>query len=229
MSKRSYDQYCPLARSLDLLGERWTLLIVRDLIPGPRRYTDLRNELGGIPSDLLTRRLRDLEAAGIVARRRLPPPAAASVYELTERGRELETALVGLARFGLGLLGEPPTPDDPPSPERLSLLLKVLFEGASAPEARETVVLDDGRRLVAIGFGRDGFDVSELAGEEEASASATLRGGVAALYELLVGRLELEAALASGEIALDGDPATVARLGAAFPPPESLTAEAGPA
>src|SRR5918999_945416 len=80
MAKRSYEQYCPLARSLDLLGERWTLLIVRDLIAGPKRYTDLQRGLPGLATDLLTDRLRKLERAGVVRRRELSPPAPATVY-----------------------------------------------------------------------------------------------------------------------------------------------------
>ena len=221
MKKRSYDQYCPLARSLDLLGERWTLLVVRDLIAGPRRYTDLRNELDGIPSDLLTQRLRDLEAAGIVARRKLPPPAAASVYELTDRGRELEPALVGLARFGIGLLEEPPSPDDPPSPERFGLLLRVLFEEDDAPEKREAVLVDDGERRLRVEFGAGRFGVEEIVGEAR-DVSATLRGSVPDLYEVLVGRRELEDALESGALATEGSEQAIARFTASFPPPQAV-------
>lgn len=94
MAKRSYDQYCPLACALDLLGERWTLLIVRDLLLGPKRYGDLHRGLPGLATDLLTERLRALEEAGIVQRRELPPPAAATVYELTDRGRQDRKSVV---------------------------------------------------------------------------------------------------------------------------------------
>src|ERR671918_2218090 len=128
MAERSYEQSCPLACALDLLGERWTLLIVRDLLAGPKRYTDLRRGLPGLATDLLTERLRALEEAGIVRRRKLPPPAAVTVYELTERGRELEPALFGLARFGFGLLGEPPSAEAPPTADRFGLLLRVMFD-----------------------------------------------------------------------------------------------------
>src|ERR671921_1884288 len=101
MARRSYDQLCPLAYSLDLVGERWTLLVVRDLADGPKRYTDLSRGLPGLATDLLTERLRRLEEAGAVRRREPPPPAAGMVYELTQRGRELVPALVALARFGV--------------------------------------------------------------------------------------------------------------------------------
>ena len=96
MTKRTFDQNCPIARSLDVVGERWTLLIVRELVLGPKRYTDLREALPGIWTNLLADRLRQLESAGVIARRELPPPAARTVYELTERGRQLEPVLLAL-------------------------------------------------------------------------------------------------------------------------------------
>src|ERR1700757_4657517 len=104
---RRYDNYCPVARSLDVLGERWTLLVVRDLLMGPRRYTDLREALPGIATDLLTARLRTLEEAGYVQRRKLPRPAPVTVYELTPSGRRLGYVVLELARVGLEHLGPP--------------------------------------------------------------------------------------------------------------------------
>jgi DNA-binding HxlR family transcriptional regulator len=107
MSKR-YDQYCPIACSLGLIGERWTLLVVRELMHGPKRYTDLVDGLHGIGTNILAARLKELEAAGLVERRKLPPPAASNVYELTPTGRELRPVLHELARFGARLMGPPP-------------------------------------------------------------------------------------------------------------------------
>jgi DNA-binding HxlR family transcriptional regulator len=107
MSKRTYGQYCGLAQALDLVGERWTLLIVRELLLGPKRYTDLRAALPGIASNLLADRLEHLDQIGLVLRERLPPPTPATVYELTERGRALDTAIVELGRWGGMALGEP--------------------------------------------------------------------------------------------------------------------------
>src|SRR3712207_6674695 len=100
MSGRSYDQFCALAKALDVLGERWTLLVVRELLLGPKRYSDLLEGLPGIGTNLLATRLKTLEANGLVARRRLPAPAASTVYELTDRGRGLEPALYELMRWG---------------------------------------------------------------------------------------------------------------------------------
>jgi DNA-binding HxlR family transcriptional regulator len=101
MSKnRRYDQYCPVCHALDLVGERWSLVIVRELLKGPKRYTDLIDGMPGVGTNILAARLRDLEAGGIVQKRKLPPPAASTVYELTEYGRELEEPLYALARWG---------------------------------------------------------------------------------------------------------------------------------
>jgi DNA-binding HxlR family transcriptional regulator/putative sterol carrier protein len=101
-----YQQYCALARALDIAGDRWTLLIVRELVPGPRRFTDLIDGLPGISRKLLTDRLRDLERDGIIAREHLPPPAARQVYELTDEGRDLASAMVPLMAWGVRRLGE---------------------------------------------------------------------------------------------------------------------------
>jgi DNA-binding HxlR family transcriptional regulator len=108
---RRYDQYCPMAHALDLVGDRWALLIVRELMHGPKRYTDLVDHLAGIGTNILAARLRDLEVNGIVSRRTLPPPAASKVYDLTEYGRELRPAMRELALWGARSLG-PPTDQD---------------------------------------------------------------------------------------------------------------------
>ncbi|MEE1737372.1 helix-turn-helix domain-containing protein [Streptomyces sp. BE147] len=108
--RRSYDQFCAAARALDSVGDRWTLLIVRELLAGPRRYTDLHADLPGVSTDVLASRLKDMEQSGLAVRRRLPPPAAASVYELTERGHGLLPVLAALAEWGApALTGRRPT------------------------------------------------------------------------------------------------------------------------
>jgi DNA-binding HxlR family transcriptional regulator len=106
MAKR-YDHYCPMAHALDLVGERWALLVVRELMPGPKRYTDLAEHLPGIGTNILASRLRDLESAGIIEKRRLPPPAASRVYLLTAYGQELRAVLRELALWGARSLGPP--------------------------------------------------------------------------------------------------------------------------
>jgi DNA-binding HxlR family transcriptional regulator len=110
MTKR-YDEYCPVAHALGLVGERWALLVVLELMRGPKRYTDLAENLRGIGTNILASRLRDLEAGGVVAKRTLPPPAASKVYELTDYGRELRPVIRELALWGARTLG-PPTHED---------------------------------------------------------------------------------------------------------------------
>ncbi|HEY7874692.1 MAG TPA: winged helix-turn-helix transcriptional regulator [Actinomycetota bacterium] len=103
---RSYEQYCPLARALDVIGDRWAMLVMRELFLSPKRYTDLQQRLSGIAPNLLSRRLKELEAVGLVRRRRLDPPAASTVYETTEKAAGLETAMVELAKWGVQFLGD---------------------------------------------------------------------------------------------------------------------------
>ncbi|MGN9844280.1 winged helix-turn-helix transcriptional regulator [Nonomuraea sp. H19] len=106
MASRTYGHYCAVAKTLDVVGERWALLVVRELLDGPKRYVDLLGGLAGISTDMLATRLKALEEAGIVSRRTLPAPAASKVYELTPLGRSLQPAVTELARFGMRLLGE---------------------------------------------------------------------------------------------------------------------------
>lgn len=110
--KRRYDLYCPVAHALRLVGERWALLLVLELMGGPKRYTDLAEALPGIGTNILADRLRDLEAGGIVAKRKLPPPAASRVYELTEYGLALRPAIRELALWGARSLGPPTDADE---------------------------------------------------------------------------------------------------------------------
>jgi DNA-binding HxlR family transcriptional regulator len=110
-SKRSYEQYCPGARALDIVGQRWTLLIVRELMAFPRRYTDLLRGLPGIGPNVLADRLREMEAFGLVDRRTLPPPGVATVYELTEVGRGLIPVVEALRGWGTNFLGPPKDSD----------------------------------------------------------------------------------------------------------------------
>jgi DNA-binding HxlR family transcriptional regulator len=111
VSKRSYDQYCPVAHALDLVGERWSMLIVKNLMHGPKRYTDLAEDLPGIGTNILAARLKALEECGVIEKKKLPPPAASRVYELTGYGRALKPVMRELALWGAKSLG-PPTHED---------------------------------------------------------------------------------------------------------------------
>jgi DNA-binding HxlR family transcriptional regulator/putative sterol carrier protein len=134
MAKRSYDQYCPAARALDVLGERWTLLVVRELLLGSKRYTDLLGGLPGIGPNVLAERLRHLQESGIVQRAALPPPAASNVYQLTAVGEALRPVVYELTRWGLNLLGAPKSDDN----FRLTWLMRGM-EGTFRPEAARGV------------------------------------------------------------------------------------------
>ncbi|MEV6615772.1 winged helix-turn-helix transcriptional regulator [Streptomyces sp. NPDC051051] len=138
--RRSYDQYCSAARALDAVGDRWTLLIVRELLAGPRRYTDLHADLPGVSTDVLASRLRDMERDGLATRRRLPPPGAAYVYELTGRGRALLPVLQALGAWGQAELGER-GPTDAIRAHWFALPLLRALEGGGLVEVR----LEEGR------------------------------------------------------------------------------------
>jgi DNA-binding HxlR family transcriptional regulator len=137
---RKFDQYCPVAHALSLVGERWSLLIVRELLHGPKRYTDLAQGLPGIGTNILAARLKELEGCGIVEKRTLPPPAASTVYELTEYGAGLREALYALARWGARTIG-PPGPDDELYPEWGMNALPALFVPEAARGLTETYSL----------------------------------------------------------------------------------------
>ena len=145
--RKRYDQYCPVAHALRLVGERWALLVVLELMRGPKRYTDLAEHLPGIGTNILASRLRDLEAGGIVARRTLPPPAASRVYELTDYGRALRPVIRELALWGARSLG-PPTTDDELFPGWLRNALDTVLAPIAPPGRFEFRVGDEVASLV---------------------------------------------------------------------------------
>ncbi|MFJ8000671.1 winged helix-turn-helix transcriptional regulator [Streptomyces sp. NPDC096310] len=159
--RRSYDQYCAAARALDAVGDRWTLLIVRELLAGPRRYTDLHADLPGVSTDVLASRLKDMERDELATRRRLPPPAAAYVYELTERGRGLLPVLTALAEWGAPALEERRPTDAVRAHWFAVPLLRALSGPCGAPGAEGVVEvrLDEGVFHLRLGGeGTDGAD-----------------------------------------------------------------------
>ena len=143
---RTYGDRCGIARALDLVGERWALLVVRELLLGPKRFTDLRAGLPNIGPDVLSQRLRELEERGVVRRDKLPPPAASQVYELTDWGHELEPIVLGLGRWG----SQAPVPsaDAPLGPDAAMLALRTMFEPADGFRAR-----------LEVRFGEHHYDV----------------------------------------------------------------------
>jgi DNA-binding HxlR family transcriptional regulator/putative sterol carrier protein len=216
VSRRGYRQYCATARTLDLLGERWTLLIVRELLTGPRRFKDLADSLPGVGTGLLTARLKHLEAAGVLRRTRLRRPADAPAYELTPAGRELEPAIVALARWGLRwALGER-GPDDVFRPAWAVLGLRALFSPAAAAGVRT---------IYELRVGGETFHVRVEDGEIEVGdgpaqrPDAMIEAGEEAFTELALGRLALDEAVRAGRARTEGDRATLARLRRLFPVP----------
>ena len=149
-NERSYRQFCGVARGLDLVGERWALLVVRELLLGPRRYTDLAGGLPGVSTNVLSTRLRQLERSGVVQRRVLPPPAASAVYELTPYGRDLEPIVLALGRWGARSLG--PHGEEALCSHWLALALKSFFhaEAAGGVSAVYEVRLREGSFRIAV-------------------------------------------------------------------------------
>ncbi len=149
--RRSYDQFDATARALDSVGDRWTLLIVRELLGGPRRYTDLHADLPGVSTDVLASRLKDMEQSGLALRRKLPPPSAASVYELTERGHGLRPVLAALAAWGAPALAER-RPTDAVRAHWFALPLLGALTGLTQDGVLE-VRLDEGEFHLHVGGG----------------------------------------------------------------------------
>jgi DNA-binding HxlR family transcriptional regulator len=199
MSRRSYAQSCSLASGLDVLGERWTLLLVRELLLGPQRFSDLLESLDGIGPNTLAARLRGMESDGLVSKRRLPPPAASTVYELTERGAALEPVLLEMARWGRSLL--PAEPGDL-HPGWVAFGLKTAFDPAAATDVDLTyeVWVDGESYVVAIGGGR-----LTVARGEHPRPDARIETDGETLYRLGNGELDLRAATAAGTLRFSGD------------------------
>jgi DNA-binding HxlR family transcriptional regulator len=211
---RSYDEYCALAKSLDVVGDRWTLLIVRELaLRGACRYTDLRNGLPGIASNLLAERLRELEHAGVVAREDAPPPIATTLFRLTPRGDQLQPVLEDLLRWGLPLMTEQ-KPDDAVRSHWLAWALQLMLTDRQ-PDAHPVVVeLRTGDQPIVIET-RDGTIHTRLGPAD--SADATLTGPPKPILGLLLGILQSADAKANG-IDYEGDPTILDRIGAQTTP-----------
>lgn len=138
-----YAQFCPLTRAVEILGERWTILILRELFLGPKRFSDLKSALNGVSPSVLADRLTRLEERGIILRRELPPPAASVVYELDDAGRALRPLLVELTRWGLRFMGSP-APDDSFRPEWLTLGFEVFACSGASEEIGAKIRIEDG-------------------------------------------------------------------------------------
>ncbi len=208
-TRRRYGQHCGLAHALDVVGERWTLLVVRELSTGPKRYTDLLGALTGIGTNLLARRLQDLEAAGIVVRRTLAPPAASAVYQLTGVGAELGEALVPLRSWGLRHFTGP---FDPAEDFRVEWALAPAvrnLDPAAAGDPGDRYEFRVGESVAHVRVRSD--RVSAHVGPAE-TPSVVLRTDAATFVDVGTGRIDPAAAVADGRMHIDGDAAAVGRF-----------------
>jgi DNA-binding HxlR family transcriptional regulator/putative sterol carrier protein len=207
MAKR-FDQYCPIAHALSLVGERWALLIVRELLRGPKRYTDLAAGLPGIGTNVLATRLRELEDACLVAKRKLPPPAASTVYELTEYGAGLEEVLHSVARWGARSLGLPRHDEDLPPEWGLNAFRALFYpERAQGLTATWVIRVGDDVFTVHVDEGRLCIELGAAPAPD-----ADLAMDMATFYALASGDLPLAEPLGDGRVRVEGDAAVAERF-----------------
>jgi DNA-binding HxlR family transcriptional regulator len=216
---RSYGDACRFAYALDLVGERWSLLIVRELLLGPKRFTDLRHGLPNASPNILTERLRELEQGGVVHRRKLPPPAASQVYELTEWGEELEPVVTKLGAWGAR---SPLQPEHQQiGTDSIVLALRSLFDPNAADGVEASYELRLGEERFSVDVAGDELGLKRGGVEDPAAAIET---DAPTLAGLLTGQLPLEAALESGAVVIAGSRREARRFLALFPMPEPSAA-----
>ena len=215
-TKRSYGEACRFAYALDVVGERWALLVVRELLLGPKRFTDLRAGLPHASSNILSERLRDLEQGGVIQRRKLPPPAASTVYELTEWGRELEPVVTKLGAWG----ARSPIPPDSQEigPDSIVLALRSLFDPEVAGELDATYELRIGDATFHVKVADGELELARGAAVERAAAIATADAGT--LAAVLADQLPLDEAIAMGTARIEGSKQAAKRFLRLFPMPE---------
>ena len=220
--RRWYDDACAAAHALDLVGERWALLVMRELVFAPKRFSDLRASLPGISANVLTQRLEGLEAAGVVRRRRLPPPASAQVYELTEWGKESEPIFMALGRWAARSPAHDPTL--PLSAASLLLSLRTMFDAGRAEgiEARVGLRLGDETYLCRLGGGGIEIAAGPLDG-----ADTVLAGPVAAVAGAIYGGRKLEELEEEGLLRVEGDRALAGWFATLFPLPPKAARDGG--
>ena len=219
MAEHRYQQYCGLARALDVVGDRWTFLIVRELMPGPRRFTDLIDGLPGVSRKLLTERLRELEGDGIVARKELPPPAARQVYELTDDGRDLAAGMVPLVAWGARRIGERK------SGESFRARWAAVAMSALADRERAKGVSETYQHVVgdsAFHFTVDDGSIELNDGRAEDPA-VTWTTDEETWADIASGKITASSAAATGALTVAGDPQAAKRLRKIFSHSQMLT------
>jgi DNA-binding HxlR family transcriptional regulator len=221
-TRRTYDDACAAAHALDLVGERWALLVVRELLLGPKRFTDLRKGLPGVSTNVLAERLGELERSGVLRRRKLPPPAASRVYELTEWGEDLEPVIVSLGRWGARSPWRPRNAGM--SVDSLILSFRTMFDPRAAEEleASYELVLGEESFRAVVSDGR--FEIDRGEAEEP---DATIETDVGTLAALVYEGRPFAGALRSGDIKVEGERAAVERFLTLFVLPETAMPSAG--
>jgi len=213
VAHRSYGQFCAAAKALDVVGERWTLLIVRELLLGPQRFTDLLAALPGLGTSLLASRLKQLEAAGVIRREQLPPPAGSRVYQITDAGLGVGLVVKALADWGARLL-DTPGPEETVRAGWLALHLAVSAPAEAVAGARETYQVhidDDVLHIVLTGTG-----AQARSGPAPVPPDLVIRTGQAAFIELSLGRTGLTALVAAHRARVTGDQGSIARAARLF-------------
>jgi DNA-binding HxlR family transcriptional regulator len=212
---RTYGEACGIPRALDRIGERWALMIVRELLLGPKRFTDLKTGLPGASPNVLSQRLRELEGAGVVRRRTLPPPAASRVYELTEWGHELEPVLTAIGRWG----ARAPAPPEGQSMSMDAhiLSLRTLFDAELVEDFSTALELRLGERRFRATVGEGRLEIVPGAAHSPEAIVTTDAGTLLALAHR---RRELADTLGTGDVEIDGDRRAVERFLGLFPLPE---------
>ena len=211
---RTYGDPCGVARALDVVGDRWALLIVRELLLGPKRFSDLRGGLPHLSADVLSQRLRELERDGVVRRDTLPPPAGSRIYELTDRGRELEPVVLALARWG-SRAPFPPGADEL-GIDATMIALKTLFDPSSAEHGDGRYGLRLGEQSFSVAVDGGSLAVGRGAPDRPDASIAT---DANTLTQVLWHGRGLGDAIASGAIRIDGDRAAAERFLRLFPAP----------
>jgi DNA-binding HxlR family transcriptional regulator/putative sterol carrier protein len=205
---RNYGQFCGLSRALDLLGGRWALLVVRDLLSGPKRFTELQEGLPGIPTNVLTTRLRELEEAGVAQRRAQAGPGGGVVYELTPYGLQLEEPLLRLGYWGARLMGEP-AESDFISTDALALALRGAFRPAKARGPQRLYELKVSGKPLRIAVKGGHATVPATAPDDP---DLVLEAPAGVFAELFSGRTDVDAAMSSHRLHVHGDRADARRL-----------------
>ncbi|WP_439574239.1 winged helix-turn-helix transcriptional regulator [Phreatobacter sp.] len=215
--KRRYDDACAVAHGMDLIGDRWAFLVMRELMLGPKRFSDIREGLAGISANVLTQRLEGLEESGIIRRRRLPPPVSAQVYELTPWGQESAMVMRVLARWAARSPGHDPSL--PFSAVSLALSLRTMFEPARAGDMTARIVFETEQETLVATLAAGALKVVR---GETGEADVTVAGPPRAVAAAIYGGVPAADLIATGELKVAGDMAVLSRFVTLFPLPDKV-------